>query len=73
MEEQLTSWPNPPNLPLYCTVQQAADIGGVSYELMKTWVEDPFDGLPYILVGRKKKLIRTSALPEYMRRKERKR
>lgn len=72
MEGQIQSWPNPVELPLYVTVQKAADIAGVSYEQMKDWVEDAFDPLPHIVVGRKKKLIRTSALPGYLMGKERK-
>lgn len=70
MDEEKPLWPNPPGFPLYCTVQQAADIAGVSYGMMKAMVDDAFDPIPHICVGGKKKLIRTSALPEYLRKKE---
>lgn len=60
-------------VPLYVTVQQAADIAGVSYGYMKELAENVLDPIPHIEVGRKKKLIRASAIPEWMEKREVKR
>lgn len=66
-----SAWPVPTEWPLYVSVQRAADIAGVSYELMSEWVNATSNPIPHIRSGRKK-LIRVSAIPEYMEAKERK-
>ncbi len=53
------SWPVPLGLPLYVTVEQAAKLAGIGR-----------DRIPQMRVGRAKTLIRTSAIPEYLRRRE---
>lgn len=63
-------WPVPTNWPLYVPVSQAAEIAGVSYELMRKWVDAVGDHIPYIQAGRNKKLVRVAAIPEYLMKKE---
>lgn len=63
-------WPVPPEWPLYVSVERAAEIAGVRYEVMKQWVDRVSDPMPHILIGKKKKLVRVSAIPEYMQRRE---
>lgn len=65
-------WPNSLELPLYVSVDKAAELAGVGKDVMRAWVDAVADPIPHIRVGRKggKKLIRTSAIPGYMRRKE---
>lgn len=69
-EIEEASWPNPTKWPLYVSVQQAADIAGVSYETMSAWANAAADPIPHLRAGRAKKLIRTAAIPEYAMRKE---
>lgn len=64
-------WPSPTEWPLYVPIEKAAKIAGVSYETMNAWARSVSDPIPHIEVGRKKKLIRVSAIPEYMKTKER--
>lgn len=64
-------WPSPVEWPLYVSVQQAADIAGVTYDLMRRWTDDVANPIPHMVVGRRKKLVRVAAIPEYMRGKER--
>lgn len=64
------TWPVPPGLPLYVSVEQAAKLAGIGRDLMYEYVRSRADPIPQMRVGRSKTLIRTSAIPEYMRRKE---
>lgn len=54
---------------LYIAISAAAEIAGVSYEMMSNWANDRRDPIPHILTGRKK-LIRVSAIHEYGKKKE---
>lgn len=63
-------WPIPPEWPLYVSIDRAAEIAGVSYELMRQWADAQLDPVPHIRVGRAKKLVRVASLPDYMRKKE---
>lgn len=63
-------WPCPPEWPLYVSVERAAEIAGVSRDLMRKWADAQHDPVPHIRVGRAKKLIRVAALPDYLTRKE---
>lgn len=65
-----SAWPVPPEWPLYVSVDQAAKIAGVSYDLMRKWADAQRDPVPHITVGRKKKLVRVAALPAYLEKKE---
>ena len=62
--------PSPPEVPLYVSVDKAARLAGVSYELMATWANSAVAPIPHIAVGKSKKLIRVAAIPEYAKRKE---
>lgn len=64
------TWPVPPGLPLYVSVEQAAKLAGIGRDLMYEYVNSRADPIPQMRVGRSKTLIRTSAIPEYMRRRE---
>lgn len=64
------TWPVPPGLPLYVSVEQAAKLAGIGRDLMYEYVRSRADPIPQMRVGRTKTLIRTSAIPEYMRRRE---
>lgn len=55
---------------LYASVEEAAKIAGVSYGTMSEWANSKRDPIPHIDVGRAKKLIRVSAIPQYARGKE---
>ena len=55
--------------PMYGSVQQAADIAGVPYELIAQMASRKADPLPHIKRG-KKRLIRVSALAEWLRKEE---
>lgn len=48
------------------TVERAAKIAGVSYEMMRAWADRAVDPIPHIRTGRKK-LIRTAAIPGFAR------
>lgn len=71
-EAEPIQWPNSLELPLYVSVDKAAKLAGVSSETMRAWMDAVADPIPHIRLGAKggKKLIRTAAIPEYMRRKE---
>ena len=64
------TWPVPPGLPLYVSVEQAAKLAGIGRDLMYEYVRSRADPIPQMRVGRSKTLIRTSAIPEYMRRRK---
>ncbi|MGO5362424.1 helix-turn-helix domain-containing protein [Collinsella bouchesdurhonensis] len=64
------TWPVPPGLPLYVSVEQAAKLAGIGRDLMYEYVNSRADPIPQMRVGRSKTLIRTSAIPEYLRRRE---
>ena len=64
------TWPVPPGLPLYVSVEQAAKLAGIGRDLMYEYVRSRADPIPQMRVGRSKTLIRTSAIPEYLKRKE---
>ena len=64
------TWPVPPGLPLYVSVERAAKLAGIGRDLMYEYVRSRADPIPQMRVGRAKTLIRTSAIPEYMRRRE---
>ena len=64
------TWPVPPGLPLYVSVEQAAKLAGIGRDLMYEYVRSRAGPIPQMRVGRSKTLIRTSAIPEYMRRRE---
>lgn len=68
--EDVRGWPIPPEWPLYVSIERAAEIAGVSYGLMRRWADAQHDPVPHITVGRRKKLVRVSALPAYMETKE---
>lgn len=63
-------WPVPAELPLYVSVERAAQIAGVSRDRMYEFVNSRADPIPQMRVGRGKTLIRTAALPEYLMRRE---
>lgn len=69
-EQAAPYWPNPPEWPLYVTIEQAARIAGVSRRTMEGWANSRADPIPHMAVGRAKKLVRTAAIPEYARRME---
>lgn len=52
------------------SVEQAAKLAGIGRDLMYEYVRSRADPIPQMRVGRSKTLIRTSAIPEYMRRRE---
>lgn len=64
------AWPVPLDLPLYVSVEQAAKLAGIGRDLMYEYVRSRADPILQMRVGRSKTLIRTSAIPEYMRRRE---
>ncbi len=70
MAAEQTAWPNPVELPLYVTIEQAAAIAGVGQAVMRAWANDAVNPIPHMQAGRSKKLIRTAAIPEYARGKE---
>lgn len=64
------TWPVAMGLPLYVSVEQAAKLAGIGRDRMYEYVNSRADPIPQMRVGRSKTLIRTSAIPEYMRRRE---
>lgn len=64
------SWPVPPGLPLYVSVEQAAKLAGIARDRMYEYANSRADPIPQMRVGRSKTLIRTSAIPEYLRWRE---
>lgn len=64
------TWPNPTDWPLYVTVERAAEITGVSYQTMRSWVDSRADPIPHLRMGKAKALVRTAAIPEYAKTKE---
>ena len=66
----LCSMPAPPQVPLYVTVEQAAELAGVSVHRMREYACSSTDPIPQIACGRAKRLIRAAALPGYLARRE---
>lgn len=71
------SWPVPLGLPLYVSVEQAAKLveqaaklAGIARDRMYEYVNSRADPIPQMRVGKGRTLIRTSAIPEYLRRRE---
>lgn len=64
------SWPVPLGLPLYVTVEHAAKLAGIARDRMYEYVNSRADPIPQMRVGKGRTLIRTSAIPEYLRRRE---
>lgn len=64
------AWPVPLDLPLYVSVERAARLAGIGRDRMYEYVNSRADPIPQMRVGRSKTLIRTSAIPEYLRRRE---
>lgn len=64
------SWPVPLGLPLYVSVKQAAKLAGIASDRMYEYVNSRADPIPQMRVGKGRTLIRTSAIPEYLRRRE---
>lgn len=64
------SWPVPLGLPLYVSVEQAAKLAGIARDRMYEYVRSRADPIPQMRVGKGRTLIRTSAIPEYLRRRE---
>ena len=64
------SWPVPLGLPLYVSVEQAAKLAGIARDRMYGYVNSRADPIPQMRVGKGRTLIRTSAIPEYLRRRE---
>lgn len=64
------SWPVPLGLPLYVSVEQAAKLAGIARDRMYEYVNSSADPIPQMRVGKGRTLIRTSAIPEYLRRRE---
>ena len=60
----LGTMPQPPEVPLYVSVEQAAGLAGVSYSTMSAWANAAVGAIPHIASG-KKKLIRVAAIPAY--------
>ena len=65
----VAEWPVPAELPLYATIDRAAEIAGVSRDKMREWAHDQRDPLPQMQCGRKR-LVRVAALPGYLERRE---
>lgn len=55
---------------LYAPLDEAARIAGVAYETMAAWANDAINPIPHIRAGRAKKLVRVSAIPGYMQKRE---
>ena len=64
------SWPVPLGLPLYVSVEQAAKLAGIARDRMYEYVNSRADPIPQMRVGKGRTLIRTSAIPDYLRRRE---
>lgn len=56
-------------MPLYVPIKTAAHYAGIGEDMMRAFVNSPVDPIPYIKSG-KKKLIRVSAIAEYLEKKE---
>lgn len=69
-EQAAPYWPNPPEWPLYVSIERAAQIAGVSYATMSAWANSRTDPIPHMNMGRAKKLVRTAAIPAYMAARE---
>ncbi len=69
-ESPAASWPNPPEWPLYVTIDRAAEIAGVGQATMRAWANDAVNPIPQIRAGRAKVLVRTAAIPAYAMGKE---
>lgn len=64
------SWPVPLGLPLYVSVEHAAKLAGIARDRMYEYANSRADPIPQMRVGKGRTLIRTSAIPEYLRRRE---
>lgn len=64
------AWPVPLDLPLYVSVEQAAKLAGIARDRMYEYMNSRADPIPQMKVGKGRTLIRTSAIPEYLKRKE---
>ena len=64
------TWPVSLGLPLYVSVEQAAKLAGIARDRMYEYVNSRADPIPQMRVGKGRTLIRTSAIPEYLRRRE---
>ena len=62
-------WPVPAGVPLYAPIEEAAQITGISRDMLREMANDQRDPLPQIRRG-KKRLLRMGALPEYLERRE---
>ncbi|MGN8903973.1 helix-turn-helix domain-containing protein [Collinsella sp. HCP28S3_E5] len=67
---QPDAWPVPLDLPLYVSVEQAAKLAGIARDRMYEYVNSRADPIPQMRAGKGRTLIRTSAIPEYLKRKE---
>lgn len=67
--ESTTAWPVAPGMPLYVTIDQAAEITGVSRARLREWADDRARPIPQMRPG-KKVLLRTAALPAYLEGRE---
>lgn len=56
-------------MPLYVPIKAAANYAGVGEDMMRAFVNSTVDPIPHIKSG-KKKLIRVSAIAEYLEKKE---
>ncbi len=65
----LGTMPQPPDVPLYVSIDVARELAGVSYEMMSAWANAAVDPIPHIVTG-KKKLIRVAAIPAYAATRE---
>lgn len=63
------AWPLPTGMKLYVSIDQAAEITGVSRDRLRRWAADRVDPIPQLQCG-SKVLLRTAALPAYLARKE---
>lgn len=64
------TWPVPPGMPLYVSVEHAAKLAGIARDRMYEYANSRADPIPQMRVGKGRTLIRTSAIPEYLRRRE---
>lgn len=55
-------------VPLYVTIERAAELAGVARDVMYEWV-NARDHIPYMKCGRRR-LVRVSAIADYARRFE---
>ena len=68
--ESATAWPVAPGMPLYVTINEAAEITGVSRAKLREWAYDKGRPIPQMRPGNKVLLLRTAALPAYLEGRE---